>query len=92
MAIKLKDGPGAFLQWCGGAIIDSRFVLTAAHCVDQFHRKGRSFVVVVGEHDLQNESSRKQIFEVENFVTHPNFKSITFIFMEILKKNCIVLT
>ena len=56
--------------------IFNQFLISAAHCVDQFHRKGRAFVVVAGEHDIQTtDSSAEQIFEVENFVTHPNYQS-----------------
>ncbi|XP_046638059.1 urokinase-type plasminogen activator-like [Daphnia pulicaria] len=71
-SIKLKDG-GSLRQWCGGAIISERLVLTAAHCID--HLRKTEFVVVVGDHDTSVSSSKEQIFPVENFIIHSKFKS-----------------
>lgn len=71
-SIKLKDG-GSLRQWCGGAIISERLVLTAAHCID--HLRKTEFAVVVGEHDTSVSHAKEQIFPVENFIIHPKFKS-----------------
>ena len=60
--------------------IESRFVLTAAHCITSYWPDGRDFVVVVGEYEGSKkgkaEGSKAQILKVEKFVTHPNFRSM----------------
>lgn len=71
-AIKLKDG-STLRQWCGGAIVSSRYVLTAAHCID--HLRRHEFVVVVGNQASNKRAPSEQVFLVENFVIHPSYRS-----------------
>ena len=58
-------------------IIESRFILTAAHCLFRYWPDGRDeLVVIVGEHDLKADGSKAQILQVEKFVSHPNYHSM----------------
>lgn len=72
-SVKLKDGD-SLRQWCGGAIISNRLVLTAAHCID--HLRKTEFVIVVGEDDTNVPNAKEQIFQVENFIIHPKYRCI----------------
>jgi len=72
VAIKLKDGQ-SLRQWCGGSILTDRLILTAAHCID--HLRDNEFVVIVGDHDTSSNGVDEQLFEVEKYISHPEFKT-----------------
>lgn len=53
-------------------IISSRFVLTAAHCID--HLRKTEFVVTVGNHAANTRSPKEQVFNVEGFAIHAKYR------------------
>lgn len=56
-------------HWNGG----DRLILTVAHCTD--HSQDHKFIAVVGDHDTSADGANEQVFEVEKYVFHPNFRS-----------------
>ncbi|KAL6423534.1 hypothetical protein ACFW04_010235 [Cataglyphis niger] len=62
--------------FCGCTIISNRYVLTAAHCLE--NKDATKIGVVVGEHDVTrgNETNATKLFRIINCKMHPDYEDI----------------
>jgi len=64
--------PGRSVPFCGGSVLSSKTILTAAHCTEG--KAVDSFQVLVGEHDLTQEDGQQRV-EVCSIEEHPGYTS-----------------
>ena len=69
-AVSIRIGSGSL---CGGSIISSSWVITAAHCIDHFTEY--DFMVYAGSNTRWSGSQNRTVSKI---ITHPNFNPSTF--------------
>lgn len=65
-----SDGVTLYNHRCGGSILNTRWIVSAAVCTAGIFADPRKLVAVVGAHYFENDG---QIHELRNIVNHPSF-------------------
>ncbi|XP_066516250.1 coagulation factor VII [Hoplias malabaricus] len=70
--VLLKYGEKGF---CGGAIIKTKWIITASHCLEKLNVK--FLKIVAGEHDIDVNEGSEQTIDVQEIIMHPKYVSAT---------------
>jgi len=63
--------------FCGGSLIDKKWVVSAAHCFQRMKRPPFELKVVLGEFDVNNDDGNEVIIGAKQVINHPRYNDHT---------------
>lgn len=58
---------------CGGSLLNSKWILTASHCVVGTGASTRSLQIKLGEHYHRSKDGNEQVINVRRIISHPRY-------------------
>lgn len=72
-SVQVFRNQSGYQHTCGGAIVSTSFILTAAHCITDNTPLIQPMRIVAGEHNFTEYTGYEQIRAVNRMLLHPNF-------------------
>ncbi|XP_072445130.1 neurotrypsin isoform X4 [Chiloscyllium punctatum] len=73
-AIRLRTSHGDGRLLCGATLIDSCWVLTAAHCFKRYGNSTKNYIVRVGDYHTLVPEEYEERFEVKRIIIHKGYR------------------
>jgi len=73
----IYKGSGKISSFCGGSVISSKYIVTAAHCTEAIEKYSISYEVLLGGHCLSSPPSSQMKMAVDKYIQHSNYNSKT---------------